>query len=230
MSQMILRSAVLPAIVVALLLVGCATDPQPVVVVETVEPEAEPESTVVESEPETAGPEPDPPVAEPEAAESRTAETQPDAPEAQVDGPVAPIEVPEEVYNQAFSEVEAVIEELNQIIYHGEFETWKTFLTERYLEYHSNPAVLAEISRQPILAQNGIRLRNLKDYFEDVVIPSRARAKPDDLIFYSDTLVEAVTEFRGQRVILYLLRKIDGEWKIDTQETLTPEQESAGQG
>ena len=78
--------------------------------------------------------------------------------------------------------------------------------------------MLAELSRQPILAQNNIRLDSLRDYFEDVVVPSRARARLDDLIFYSDTLVEAVTEYRGERVLLYLLRKVDGTWKIDTDE------------
>ncbi len=125
----------------------------------------------------------------------------------------------EDLYNEAFSEVETVITELNQIIYRGEFEKWKTYLTERYIEYHSDPQVLAALSRQPILAQNKIRLRSLRDYFEDVVVPSRARARLDDLIFYSDNLVEAVAEFRGERVILYLLRKVDGTWKIDTLDT-----------
>jgi len=219
---MIWRSTVVLILMLALLLVGCASEPEPVVVViEEPEPEPEPEERVVEPEPEPQ-PEPEP--------EEVVVEPEPEPEVAEPEEPVAPIEVPTEVYNQAFSEVEAIIEELNQIIYRGEFERWKEYLTERYLEYHSNPAVLAEISRQPILAQNGIRLRNLRDYFEDVVIPSRARARLDDLIFYSDTLVEAVTEFRGQRVILYLLRKIDGNWKIDTQETLTPEQASTEEG
>jgi len=221
---MIWRSTVVLILMLALLLVGCASEPEPVVVViEEPEPEPEPEERVVEPEPE---PQPEP---EPEEAVVEP-EPEPEPEVTEPEEPVAPIEVPTEVYNQAFSEVEAIIEELNQIIYRGEFERWKEYLTERYLEYHSNPAVLAEISRQPILAQNGIRLRNLRDYFEDVVIPSRARARLDDLIFYSDTLVEAVTEFRGQRVILYLLRKIDGNWKIDTQETLTPEQASTEEG
>ncbi len=185
-----------------LLFAGCATEPEPViVVVEEPEPTPEPE------------PEPAPEVVEPEPE-----------PEPEVEEPVGPIEVPEDLYNQAFSEVEALIQELNDIIYRGQFETWKSYLTERYLEYHSDPDVLQQISKQPILAQSNVRLRSLNDYFEAVVIPSRARARLDDLIFYSDTLVEAVTEFRGQRVILYLLRKIDGEWKIDTLETLPSEE------
>ncbi|MFP4549553.1 MAG: hypothetical protein ACLFNT_02010 [Spirochaetales bacterium] len=127
-----------------------------------------------------------------------------------------PIEVPEEVYNRAFEEVEAVINELNAIIQRGDFDAWREYLTEDYIDYHGDPAVLSELSRQPVLAQNGIRLRSLRDYFQQVVRPSRARARLDSLVFYSDSLVEAVTVFRGESVILYLLRKTDGQWQIDT--------------
>jgi hypothetical protein len=203
---MVGRNALL-VILTALLLAGCAGAPDPA-------PE------VVEAEPVPAEPAPEPepePAPEPAPAEPEIVEPEP-APEPEEEA-VGPIEVPEEIYNQAFAEVEAVIEELNRIIYRGEFERWKTYLTERYLDYHSDPEVLAELSRQPILAQNNIRLRSLRDYFENVVVPSRARARLDDLIFYSDTLVEVITEFRGERVIVYLLRKVGGDWKIDTMET-----------
>ena len=183
-----------------IVLAGCATAPEQSVAIEPpVEPAPEPEP---EPEPVEPAPEPEP---EPPAAEEPSATT--------------PIEVTEDLYNEAFAEVEALITELNQIVYRGEFERWKTYLTERYIDYHSHPQVLAELSRQPILAQSNTRLRSLRDYFEAVVVPSRARARLDDLIFYSDTLVEAVTEYRGERVILYLLRKIDDEWKIDTLDT-----------
>ena len=201
----------------SLLIAGCATGPEPSVIV----PEDQPGPGIAEQEPEPE--EPEPVVVEPQDVEPE--------PEAPADEPeaVGPIEVPADVYSQAFAEVEAVILELNQIIFRGEFENWKTYLTDRYLEFHSDPEVLSRLSNQPILAQNNIRLRSLRDYFEDVVVPSRARARLDDLIFYSDTLVEAVTDFRGQRVILYLLRKIGGEWKIDTLEKL-PSDESTGEG
>lgn len=196
-----------------IVLAGCATVPEQPIPIEPppepVEPAPEPEP---EPEPEPA---PEPEIVEPEPVPEEEPEV------------TTPIDVPEDLYNEAFAEVEAVIAELNQIIYRGEFERWKTYLTERYIEYHSDPQVLAELSRQPILAQSNTRLRSLRDYFEAVVVPSRARARLDDLIFYSDSLVEAVTEFRGERVILYLLRKIDGTWKIDTLETPPTEGEGA---
>ncbi len=209
-------SALLALFISILILAGCAGAPDPVAVA----PQPEAERVVVEPEPET---EPEPEVVpEPEPdAEPQT----PVVPEPVV---TKPIDVPEDLYQQAFEEVEAVINELNRVIASGEFETWTTYLTNRYADYYSHPKVLADLSRQPFLASNNIRLRSLEDYFADVVAPSRARARLDDLIFYTDSLVEAVTEFRGQRVILYLLRKVDGEWKIDTLEKLPTETSSKG--
>ncbi|MFW5742121.1 MAG: hypothetical protein ACOCW3_03140 [Spirochaetota bacterium] len=198
---MIGRRTLLVLLTGFIVLAGCATPPeQPVAVDPPPEPAPEPE------------PEPEPePTPEPEPEGEPTDDEEPPATE--------PIEVTEDLYDEAFAEVEALITELNRIIYRGEFERWKTYLTDRYIDYYSHPQVLAELSRQPILAESSIRLRSLRDYFEAVVVPSRAHARLDDLIFYSDTLVEAVTEYRGERVILYLLRKVDDEWKIDTLHT-----------
>ena len=170
-------------------IISCQTPPQPEVEEEAIAavPEAEP---VPESEPE---PEPEP-----------------------VEESTVPIEVPEDVYNRAFNEVSEVIEELNEIIARGDFEAWQEYLTPAYIEYHGNRDVLADLSTQPMLAQNDVRLRSLRDYFQYVVRPSRAGARLDSLVFYSDNLVEAVTVFRGQGVILYVLRKVGDEWKIDT--------------
>ena len=187
-------------VITALLLAGCRTvEPIP-------EPQVEddaPVTVVSEPEPEPA------PVEEP-PAEAPAAEA------IDIEEPTTPITVPEDLYNQAFSEVEAVINELSDIIQRGDFNRWLTFLTPRYVDTYSHPEVLARLSRQPLLVQNNIRLRSLRDYFQDVVRPSRAGLRLDSLIFYSDTLVEAVTIFRGQSVTFYLLRKVNDEWKIDT--------------
>ena len=189
---------------IALVLVGCPTLPEgpveePVVVVS-------PES-VTDLEPEQVEPtdQTSVPDSETETDTEPAADTEP-----------APIQVSETVYNRAFEEVETVIADLNQIIYRGDFDAWTAHLTEHYREVYSDPEVLADISRQPAMAQSGIHLHTMEDYFEHVVVPSRARARLDDLVFYSDTLVEAVSIFRGEPLILYLLRKVDGEWRIDT--------------
>ncbi|MFP3960529.1 MAG: hypothetical protein ACLFUX_10200, partial [Spirochaetaceae bacterium] len=116
---------------------------------------------------------------------------------------------------QTFDEVEAVIEELNEIIRTRDFDTWQGYLTEAYLEEYSDPDRLAEISDRPILKRNDITLESLEDYFEWVVVPSRQNARLDDLRFLSEDVVEAVMEVGGSQVILYRLRKVDGRWKVD---------------
>jgi len=175
-------------------------------------PDAQPPST---EGTEPAQVEPTEDEVEPESEPPET-DTQPQETEPTKEVAAGPIEVPEEVYNRAFEEVEAVINELNEIIQRGDFDAWREYLTRDYIDYHGDPTVLAELSQQPVLAQNGIRLRSLRDYFQQVVRPSRARARLDSLVFYSDNLVEAVTVFRSESVILYLLRKTDGQWQIDT--------------
>ncbi len=186
-------------VIAALILVGCRT----------VDPVAEPPATDEAPSTVVSEPEPEP---EPEPAPVEEPVVEP----ADIEEPTTPIAVPEDLYNKAFAEVEAVINELNEIIRRGDFNRWLNFLTPQYVDTYSHPEVLARLSRQPLLVQNNIRLRSLRDYFQDVVRPSRAGARLDSLIFYSDTLVEAVTIFRGQGVILYLLRKVGDEWKIDT--------------
>jgi hypothetical protein len=194
----------------ALFVLGCRT------------PSVEPEGEAEPIEPAVVAAEP-----EPEEAPEEVVEVEPEPDEKPVIdldeeiGAVVtepePIDVPDVVYDQAFDEVEAVIAELNGIIYRGDFDAWLEYLTDRYRAIYSDPNVLAEVSRQPYLAQSYITVRSIEDYFEHVVRPSRpAGATLDDLVFYSDTLVEAVTTIRGEPAILYLLRKVDGEWKIDT--------------
>ena len=168
------------------------------------EPVAEP---APEAQPESV-PEPQP---DPAAEREREPEAEP---QPEPTGP-APIEVSEAVYSQTFAEVEGVIEELNDIIHRGDYRRWRSYLTERYIETMSSPATLAELSQSPILRRNDIVLRDLGDYFRYVVGPSRSQSRLDDLVFYSDSVVEALTERDGAMYLLYRLRKVDGQWKID---------------
>ena len=198
-------------VALGLLLAGCNTTPisEPLVEEEIeiipaipdpvpdIEPEPEPEPEI-EPEPE---PEPEPEV-EPEP--------EPDIPEEP-----EPIEVSEEVYEHTFSEVELVIQELNDIIHRGDYRRWRTYLTDHYIDTMSSPEMLAEVSQSPILRRNKIVLRDLEGYFRYVVVPSRARSRLDELVFYSDTIVEALTERDGVLYLLYDLHSVDGQWKID---------------
>jgi hypothetical protein len=123
-------------------------------------------------------------------------------------------QVSEEVYKQTFDDVESLIKELNEIIKRKDYSTWLTYLTREYREKYSNPEVLEELSNQPTLQKYDIELNSLKDYFIYVVAPSRANAKLDDLVFEDENHVKAIMEIKGNRVILYLLEKVSGQWKI----------------
>lgn len=122
--------------------------------------------------------------------------------------------VTDEVFAQTFSDVEALITELNKTIRNQNYEKWLTFLTEEYKDYYSGPEVLRELSNKPTMQKYDIRLTTLKDYFTYVVVPSRSNARLDDLVFEDNNHVKAIMIIDERRVILYQLVKIDGEWKI----------------
>ena len=122
--------------------------------------------------------------------------------------------VSEEVFAQTFSDVETLINELNKTIRNKNYDKWLTFLTDEYKDYYSSPGVLREISKKPTMQKYDIRLITLKDYFTYVVVPSRSNARLDDLVFEDNNHVKAIMIIDEQRVILYQLVKVDGEWKI----------------
>ncbi|MFW5693949.1 MAG: hypothetical protein ACOCYB_02185 [Alkalispirochaeta sp.] len=173
------------------------------------EPDPEPDEEP-EEEPE-AKPEPEP---EPEGEPEAKPEPEPDSEET-ADGP-HDIEVTEELYDQTFTEVEQTIQELNEIISDRDFPAWQDYLTDAYRRTYSDPSVLAESSQSGVLERNNIELESLEDYFNFVVVPSRANARLDDLVFVDEQTVEAIMEVRGERYLLYLLKKVDNQWKIDT--------------
>ena len=123
--------------------------------------------------------------------------------------------VTEEVYTETFQKVETVIGELNSLIRNKNFDAWKEYLTAGYIETYSDPELLSQLSQSDRLKNSGIVLKNLKDYFLYVVVPSRANLRLDDLVFIDKSTVEAVMIIREQRITVYRLRLIDNEWKID---------------
>lgn len=185
----------------------------------TTEPTAPPQPEQPDSElPEDESPELP---AEPDAEEEQDNETEePPAENDELSDDDIYIETEEfvisnEMYETTFNEVEAIIEELNEIIADRDFEQWKAYLTDDYLEFHSDPAVLRERSESPVLSRNNIELNSLEDYFTWVVVPSRANARLDDLDFIGTDKVEAIMRVRDQGVILYQLKRVNDRWKID---------------
>ena len=210
------------ALAVFLLFAACAGEPEP-----APEEPREPEPSAQPAPDEEAQPESEPaPEPEPEPKPEPESEPQPEPvpeaePKAQEEpaeeesAEEEPIEVSEEVYEQTFDEIEATIEELNTVISNRNFQKWKSYLTEEYIDRYSDREWLTEISERPILKRNNITLRSLRDYFEWVVVPSRQDARLDDLVFHGENEVDAIMNIGGNRVILYRLRKVEGQWKVD---------------
>ena len=129
--------------------------------------------------------------------------------------PVEEKKVSEAVYNQTFSDIQEFVTKLNKIISDSNFEAWKKYLTQEYINYYSNPANLRQISENPILKKHNITLKSLKDYFTYVVVPSRSNATLDSISFVDDNHIKAYMLDGDILVILYNLVKTNNNWKID---------------
>ena len=163
----------------------------------------------------TGGPKPAPnPPAQPDAvAQPVPSPAQPAAPSA----PAAfdPAAVTEAVKSATFVDVRSFIESLNKIIRMQDYDAWRSNLTAEYIQYYSDPAVLGKYSEYPIIKRKGIKLQTLKDYFINVVYPSRQNDKVDDIEFVGENLVKAITVSpKGDRNILYMLEKHGDAWNI----------------
>jgi hypothetical protein len=193
-------------------LVACGTRPDP--------PETPSQEPPIRPLPEQPEPEPEPdPEPEPEAEPDPEPEPEPEADPESSKGPSEPepgVDVSEELYDRTFEEVQKTIQELNRIIAERNFQAWQRYLTDAYRRTYSNQTVLQQSSQSAVLERNNIELNTLEDYFRYVVVPSRANARLDDLVFVDENTVEAIMEVGGQRYLLYLLKKVDNRWKIDT--------------
>jgi hypothetical protein len=126
-----------------------------------------------------------------------------------------PSVVTEEVKTTTFVDVRSLIDSLNQIIRQKDYDAWLSHLTDAYVKYYSDPAILSRYSEYPVIKRKGVKLQTLQDYFIYVVYPSRQNDKVDDIEFVGANLVKAITiNSKGDRNILYMLEKHGDAWKI----------------
>lgn len=131
------------------------------------------------------------------------------------EGSFDPSKVTEEVKTATFVDVRSLIDNLNQIIRQQDYDAWLSNLSDAYIKYNSDPAVLALYSEYPVIKRRGIKLQTLHDYFVYVVYPSRQNDKVDDIEFVGENMVKAITiSPKGERNILYMLEKHGDAWKI----------------
>jgi hypothetical protein len=123
--------------------------------------------------------------------------------------------ITEEEFNFTKAEIQALVENLNNIIRTKNYNAWLDCLGMDYLAERSSPAYLAQISEQPRLKSQNIVLTGPEDYFVYVVIPSRANDRVDDIEFIAKNRVKAYTvNANGQRLRLYDLENRGNGWKI----------------
>jgi len=140
-----------------------------------------------------------------------------------------PDNVSNELYESTKTEIQDLIQRLDNIIRARNYNAWLGYLSESYRSTISSAAFLEERTEelhrrdQLVAAATGKDprsvekkvLRTLRDYFDHVVVPSRANDRVDDIAFISETEVRAYTvNNRGTRLILYDLGMIGGTWKI----------------
>jgi hypothetical protein len=150
-------------------------------------------------------------------------EAQPEAPavaETPVEEPAGdddfdPSSISQEVFDSTKSDVQKLILDLNRIIRAKNYNTWVSYLGKAYLDKISSREFLASVSDQPYLKSKRIILTSLRDYFEKVVVPSRANDRVDDIAFVSQKQVKVYTiNDKGERLRLYDLENLGDGWKI----------------
>jgi len=189
-----------------LLLFSCGTDPE---IQETIQPAAPSEQRQVITTPQITE---QPAAVEQEEEDITEVEPIAEAPAEEVFNPES---ISEERYIATRTEVQTLIAELNRIIRAQNYNLWITFLSESYYAQINSRAFLDAIAAQPAMAARRITLNNARDYFLNVVVPSRQNDRVDDIDFVSDNRVIAYTiNAQGNRLVLYNLEVINNEWKI----------------
>jgi len=131
-----------------------------------------------------------------------------------------PKKVSQEQYQSTMAEVQKFIEEQNINIKSKNFEAWKKSLSPEYFAEISSKENLQVISESLVLKAQKISLRTPEDYFQYVVVPSRADLHVEEIKFISANKVQAFTVKTNNKtgeeelIRLYDLEKIGNSWTI----------------
>ena len=201
------------------LVLSCGSGPKP-----SGEAPAEPAPVVQPETPAPVTPPPETPPAPAPEIPPETVQTTP-PPEAVFD----PSSVTEEKYETTKADIQTLIDQLNRIIRARNYDAWVTYLSNSYLQeigsqdflaarteelYKRDQIVASNLGRDPRRVQKNV-LKTAKDYFDNIVVPSRSNDRMDDIDFVSENRVKAYTvDSRGNRLVLYDLELIDNKWKI----------------
>ena len=181
-------------------LVSCGSTnvaPAPVVdepPVEVAEPEPEPE------------PEPELPVQEPVVDDEYSRS-------------VADVAVDRDTFAEDKEQVLKIIAELDTVMRSKDYNSWLTYVDKESINYWMLRKNLQKAEKK--LPVKGIKLRDLKDYFNYVFIPARTGKSVEEIRYKSDTYIQAVkvnepaTETAPeQTTVYYYFNKINGRWMV----------------
>lgn len=122
---------------------------------------------------------------------------------------------PPELFIATKIDIQEFIRKLDTLIRSKNYPDWVKLLSKDYLEHISSETFLRSMSQQPRLKSQKIVLQSNRDYFMQVVVPSRANDRADDIEFVTLTRVKVYTvNDKGQKLRLYTLDKTPESWEI----------------
>lgn len=181
--------------------------------VSCVTPAGTPPAAQTESKPQAAA-QTQTPVEQPKAQTQSAAQEPEKTPEqdtvvAQFDK----VTITKQMVEHTKTEMQLVVEQLNKITYARDYQSWLGWLSDEYYQTYSDPKVLETVSAS--LPTKGIKLKNLKDYFNYVFVPSRQNMRVDDIQFVSPTRVYVIMEIMPKSpAAIYILEKTTAGWKL----------------
>ncbi|MDR2575066.1 MAG: hypothetical protein LBC52_01330 [Treponema sp.] len=127
-----------------------------------------------------------------------------------------PVDLTQESYEEVLDDVKAFVDNLNMIIKDKNYYRWRSVLSEELFNEISSRDFLANASKWPSMKSRGIVLRELRDYFNYVVVPSRANSQVDKIEVVDNNRVKAFYEnTRKERTeLVYELAKTGDSWTI----------------
>jgi HD-GYP domain-containing protein (c-di-GMP phosphodiesterase class II) len=127
-----------------------------------------------------------------------------------------PVDLTQESYEEILDEVKAFVDNLNLIIKDKNYYKWRSVLSKERLNEISSRDFLANASNNIALKSRGIVLREPRDYFDYVVVPSRANSRVDKIEIIDNNRVKAfyIDTRKDETVRLYELARMGDSWTI----------------
>ncbi|MDR0495781.1 MAG: hypothetical protein LBG95_09185 [Treponema sp.] len=133
--------------------------------------------------------------------------------------------ISQEMYDHTLAEVRLFVDGLNTMIRDKNYAKWKDTLSDEFYARISSPDFLATASDSVVLRSKNITLKIPQDYFINVVVPSRAQSRVDEIEFTAENRIKVyylegarrnpnATDTGPRRLRLYDLVKDGDTWKI----------------